>query len=153
MSMATSEELERVLQSELDLTETLYALLTRKQRAIIDLDVDGLTALTKEAEDLVEPLRKLERERTQLVMELAGTVSGDADGRVPEGIDRLAALLPAGVSTRLTDRAVRLRLTVERIVKVNRQNKALLDSSLRFVRETLRFVTDDHRRNLVDHKA
>jgi flagellar biosynthesis/type III secretory pathway chaperone len=151
--MATSDDLERVLQSELDLAETLFDLLSRKQRAIVDLDIDALTALTREAEDLVEPLQKLERERTQLVVLLGGGRGNGGDGRLPEGIDQLAALLPESAAARLTQRAARLRLAVERIVNVNRRNKALLDTSLRFVRETLRFVTDDHRRNLVDHKA
>lgn len=151
--MATSEELEHVLQSELDLAETLYALLTRKQKAIVDLDIDALAALTKEAEDLVCPLKKLERERTELIAGLTPGVSGPRDSRVPEGIEQVAASLPAPAAARLTERATRLRISVERIVKINHQNKMLIESSLRFVRETLRFVTDDRRRNLVDHKA
>jgi hypothetical protein len=42
---------------------------------------------------------------------------------------------------------------MKRLVKINDQNRILLQQGLRFVRESLRIVTDNNRRRLVDHRA
>jgi hypothetical protein len=49
--------------------------------------------------------------------------------------------------------AARLKTVVERILHMNNQNRLHLQRSLRFVQDTLRLVTDDHTRQLVDHRV
>jgi flagellar biosynthesis/type III secretory pathway chaperone len=48
--------------------------------------------------------------------------------------------------------SARLRTVSERIIHMNEHNRILLQRSMRFVQETLRLVTEDHTRQLVDHR-
>jgi flagellar biosynthesis/type III secretory pathway chaperone len=152
--MTRSEELERVLEAEVDLGEALLQLLFNKQRSIVGLQSDALSAVLEQEEQLLRPFQSLEAERVRLTAELVGR--GD-DGSLP-GTDlisvvELLAHLPATDSVRVSTKAVQLRTVVERILHMNGQNRILLQRSLRFVQDTLRMVTEDHTRALFDHRA
>ncbi len=89
---------------------------------------------------------------------MAAALLGGGDGNVSPAdrgvtIRQLLECLPAGDAVRISTIAARLRIVVERILHMNEQNRILLQRSLRFVQETLRLVTDDHTRQLVDHRA
>lgn len=152
--MTKIEELERIMQTEVEVGEALLQLLARKQRTIVGLQSDALTALTVQEEHLLKPFEELEAERTRVTAELA---RGDREPSADHGqgitVNELLERLPAADALRVSTIAARLRTVVERILHMNEQNRILLQRSLRFVQETLRLVTADHTRQLVDHRA
>lgn len=152
--MTKIEELERVMETEVEMGEALLQLLTRKQQSIVGLQSDVLTSLLAQEDTLLRPFRELETERTRLTAELVdtGTLPAEAGTRnVP--FETLLEHLAAGDAVRISTMAARLRTVVERILHMNNQNRLHLQRSLRFVQDTLRLVTDDHTRQLVDHRV
>ena len=152
--MTKIEELERVMETEVEMGEALLQLLTRKQQSIVGLQSDVLTSLLAQEDTLLRPFRELETERTRLTAELVdtGTLPAEAGTRnVP--VETLLEHLAAGDAVRISTMAARLRTVVERILHMNNQNRLHLQRSLRFVQDTLRLVTDDHTRQLVDHRV
>jgi len=152
--MTKIEELERVMETEVEIGEALLQLLTRKQRSIVGLQSDVLTSLVVQEETLLKPFQELEAERTRLTSELMGD-GARVQGENPQDISvvRLLDYLGAGDAVRISTMAARLRTVVERILHLNNQNRLLLQRSLRFVQETLRLVTVDHTRQLVDQRV
>ena len=152
--MTKIEELERIMETEVEVGESLLSLLARKQQSIVGLQGELLSSLVEEEERLMKPLRDLEGERVRLTAELAGVMPSPPSGpRQSVTILELVEVLPAVDAVRISSMAQRLRTIVERILHQNAQNRLLLQRSLRFVQETLRFVTDDHTRTLVDQRV
>jgi hypothetical protein len=152
--MTRIEELERVLEAEVELGEAILRLLMDKQRSIVGLQSDMLSALLVQEDQLLRPFQKLESERVRLTAELVGASdTGIIAGSGPVSVTDLVEFLPAIDSVRIATIAMRLRTVVERILHMNTQNRVLLQRSLRFVQDTLRTVTEDHTRALVDQRA
>jgi flagellar biosynthesis/type III secretory pathway chaperone len=152
--MTKSKDLEEILRTEADLAEALAGVMVQKQRSIVEFDAEQLGALTQREQDLMAPFRDLEKERVRVAAELASGLPGQAQ-TAQEGHIQIRDLVnalegPAGDS--ISGQAARLRHAVERILNVNQQNRILMQHSLRFVRETLRLVTNDHTRQLVDQR-
>ncbi len=148
------EELERVLEAEVELGEALLQLLANKQRSIVGLQSEVLSQLLAQEEQLLRPFQTLEVERVRLTAALVG--ASDSGPKPTYGTISVVELmdhLPATDSVRIATMATRLRTVVERILLMNGQNRVLLQRSLRFVQDTLRLVTEDHTRALVDHRA
>ncbi len=152
--MTKIEELERVMETEVEVGEALLLLLSRKQRSIVGLQSDILSSLVVEEDKLLTPFRELEAERARLTAELVGDTSSLPVGKQRDiTVVELLDFLAAGDAVRISTMAKRLRTVVERILHMNDQNRMLLQRSLRFVQDTLRLVTDDHTRQLVDHRV
>jgi len=152
--MTTIEELEQVMTTEVEVGEALLQLLTRKQQSIVGLQSDVLTGLLAREDSLLKPFRELESERARLTAELiAGAAPGAGQEEGGVHVETLLQHLAAGDAVRISTMASRLRTVVERILHLNNQNRMLLQRSLRFVQDTLRLVTDDHTRQLVDHRV
>jgi flagellar biosynthesis/type III secretory pathway chaperone len=152
--MTRIEELERILDAEVELGEALLQLLVNKQRTIVGMQSDALSTLLQQEEQLLRPFQSLEAERVRLTAELVGRSNeGVTHGTDLISVVELLGHLPATDSVRISTMAMRLRTVVERILHMNGQNRILLQRSLRFVQDTLRMVTDDHTRALIDHRA
>ena len=152
--MTRIEELERVLEAEVELGDALLQLLVDKQRTIVGLQSDALSALLEQEEQLLRPFQSLESERVRLTAELVGrSDKGVAPAKDIISVVELLEHLPATDSVRVSTMAMRLRTVVERILQMNGQNRVLLQRSLRFVQDTMRLVTEDHTRALIDHRA
>ncbi len=144
--MTKTEDLERLLQTEAELAEALVGVITKKQVAIVGFKGDALSALTVQEEDLVNPLQRLEAERIRISSEIAGA-------EVSRVVLRdLTTRMPKKDADRIMSHANRLRTAVKRIVGLSEQNRILLNQSLRYVRETLRIITANHTRKLIDKK-
>lgn len=152
--MTRIEELERVLEAEVELGDALLQLLVNKQRTIVGLQSDALAGLLEQEEQLLRPFQSLEAERVRLTAELVGRSDESVvNGREIISVVELLEHLPATDSVRVSTMATRLRTVVERILHMNGQNRILLQRSLRFVQDTMRMVTEDHTRALIDHRA
>lgn len=146
------EELEHVMQSEVEIGESLLGVMMQKQRCIVGLHGDDLTSLVVQEEELIKPLQQLEERRTRLAAEIAGHPQENGQGTTVTITELLRHLAP-GDALRISTMSTRLRTVSERIIRMNDQNRILLQRSVRFVHETLRMVTDDHTRQLVDHRV
>lgn len=144
------EDLERLMQAEQELSEVLADVMARKQRSILGLQSDTLMELTRREEELISPLNNLERERARIVEELLR--ANGVTGRTSLSVRELVRYLPPTDAVRISSRAARLRGVVERILSINDQNRILLQRSQRFVNDTLRMITEDNTRQLVDQK-
>jgi flagellar biosynthesis/type III secretory pathway chaperone len=145
------EQLEQVMRAEVELGEALVDIMTQKQRAIVTFQSDELTATVRREEELLQPFRELERERMRVAADLAGM--DPREGAVRSvAVRDLLRRLDASDAVRISTLAARLKAVAERIVRVNDQNRLLLQRSYRFVQDTLRRVTEDRTRTLIDHR-
>ena len=150
--MATMiEELERVMESEVELGESLLQVMTRKQQSIIGLHGDNLTSLVVQEEGVIRPFQQLEERRVRLTRELSGQSPECTEGPTVTLRELLQHLAPSD-AVRIATMSARLRTVSERIIHMNEHTRILLQRSVRFVQETLRLVTEDHTRQLVDHR-
>jgi len=151
--MTHIEELYNILQMESDLTEELCSVLATKQRAIVRFQGAVLAEATASEENLLAPLEKLEAERLQCSAAICERLSSGAvkAGDAPKLGDVIALMGPDD-ATRIAPQAERLRKAVDVILRLNGQNKTLLEHSMQFVKETFRIITDDHTKQLIDQR-
>jgi len=145
------EELEHVMQSEIEIGESLLRVMKQKQRTIVGLHGVQLTSIVIQEEEVIRPFQQLEERRLRLSADIAGRPPGDGEEPGVTVAELIRHLQP-GDALRISTISARLRTVSERIIHMNEQNRILLQRSLRFVQETLRLVTDDHTRQLVDHR-
>jgi flagellar biosynthesis/type III secretory pathway chaperone len=150
--MATPiEELERVMGSEVEIGESLLRVMMQKQRSIVGLQGADLTSLVIQEEELIKPFQQLEQRRVTLSAEITGTPLDGSHSKTVTMAELIRHLEPSD-ALRISTMSTRLRTVSERIIHMNEQNRILLQRSVRFVKETLRLVTDDHTRQFVDHR-
>jgi flagellar biosynthesis/type III secretory pathway chaperone len=150
--MATMiEELEGIMQSEVEIGESLLLVMTQKQRSIVGLHGDELTSLVVQEEKLIKPFQQLEERRVRITSEITGSPAATEQKAAIPLTELLSHLAPSD-ALRISTMSARLRTVSERIIHMNGQNRILLQRSVRFVQETLRLVTDDHTRQFVDHR-
>ena len=145
------EDLERVMQSEVEIGEALLRVMTQKQRSIVGMQGDALTSIVMHEEELIKPFQQLEEQRVRLTAEITGRPQ-TLEPRSTITLAELLSHLQPSDALRISTMSTRLRTVSERIIHMNDQNRILLQRSVRFVQETLRLVTDDHTRQLVDHR-
>jgi flagellar biosynthesis/type III secretory pathway chaperone len=152
--MTTIDELEKVLETEADLAEALSGVITQKQQAIVQFNGVSLGALTRRMEELMRPFQDLEQERLRLAGALTQRHAGTGKQMMakPLTAKELADILGKKDAERILSRATRLRNAVQKIVRMNDQNRLLLQHSLRFVRGTLKIITENHTRQLIDQR-
>jgi len=144
------EDLERLMEAQQQLSETLADVMVQKQRAILGLHSDTLMELTRREEELISPMNDLEQERARIVEEIQREAG--VTGRASRSVRELVRHLPPKDAVRISSRAARLRTVVERILSINEQNRVLLQRSQRFVSDAIRLITEDNTRQLVDQK-
>jgi flagellar biosynthesis/type III secretory pathway chaperone len=151
--MKNVDQLVNVLKAEADLAEALLGVVEEKQKALVHFKADEVARAVERERKLLIPMQELERERTEIIDSLASNVSGlpKEQGRHIT-VSELAAHIESEGSRKLKTLAVRLRATARRIQHRNQQNHVLLESSARFVKNTLRILTEDYSRQLVDEK-
>jgi flagellar biosynthesis/type III secretory pathway chaperone len=150
--MKNVDQLTKVLQAEADLADALLTVIEDKQQALVHFKPDDVARAVERERELLKPIQELERERTEIVNRLAGEVKAVKDQHQRFTVTELAQYMEFEVGRKLSVLAARIRKTSSRIQHRNQQNHVLLESSARFVKNTLRIVTEDYSRQLVDHK-
>jgi hypothetical protein len=145
------EDLERIMQSEVEVGETLLRLMAQKQRSIVGLHGDQLTSILVQEEEMIRPFQELELQRMRITDRIVGRSDGKKEGQTITLAELMKHLSPTD-ALRVSTMSMRLRTVTERIIHMNDQNRLLLQRSLRFVQDTLRLVTEDHTRQFVDHR-
>jgi flagellar biosynthesis/type III secretory pathway chaperone len=124
-----NEKVDEVLKSEAELAEVLLGLLKQQQNAIVHFRDSELTTLMEQQQSVLRPLEALERERAHMIHGEQRLLEHDAQAH-----------------------GNRLKEVAKQIVEVNRQNKALLENSLKFIQQSLRIMTDNYTKQLLDAK-
>jgi len=150
--MMNVDQLTKVLQAEADLSDALLTVIEEKQQALVHFKPDGLARAVERERELLKPIQDLERERTEIVDRLCNDLNAKKDQRQRLTVSELARYIESEAGRKISILAARIRKTASRIQHRNQQNHVLLESSARFVKNTLRIVTEDYSRQLVDHK-
>lgn len=133
------ENLLDILEQENKEYEALLELSMKKTRVIVMNDVAQLTAITEEEQQEVDRIRALDKEREEVMKDIAGVMNMDVQtlklgklveilaGR-PQEQKRLAAVKDA------------LHVTTQNMARINAQNKELLENALELVEFDLNLV-------------
>lgn len=148
--MTTIEKFTEVLKTEAEVADAILGTLYDQQQAIIHFRDGTMMAAVERQRQLIEPMESLERERQNLCAAFDSTMRSGAAERF--SLSTLARKLPESDAAKLLGAGKLLKGKVEKIMKVNNQNKMLLDNSLRFVRHSLRIMTDNYAKKLIDTK-
>lgn len=144
--------LEDILQREVQVAQALLGVLERQQQAIVQMNMEHLDSLVVEEQQLITAMQNLEKERMQQ-LEQAGRVPPRAErGQSRLALQKLVEQLPPEEAERLLRLGDTLRYEAETILNTNRRISILLNHSLRFVRESVKLLTEGHTSPFVDQK-
>ena len=146
----TAEQLADVLQSEAEVSDELLKAMEKKQESLIYFKADVMADAVDRERSLLKQMRELEQERERIVADLASGVpalKGRSNGPT---VSELVRYVEGNTGLRLSELAQRIKTVGHRVQQKNQQNRMLLDSSARFIKNTLRILTDDNARQLVD---
>jgi flagellar biosynthesis/type III secretory pathway chaperone len=150
--MTAIDQLSDILHTQADLADALLAVVKQQQAALVHAHLDDLNKTVERESELLKPMQQLEGERVRLTRKIteelsSGEFSAEQQTKsiIPQEILQIAP-------ERLQVVGGRLSGTVTEIMEINRQNRNLLDHSLSFVRESIRILTQDYSRQLIDQK-
>jgi flagellar biosynthesis/type III secretory pathway chaperone len=123
------ESIEEIIETEVELTAALLELLKQQQQALIHLRHPALVELVNRQNALIHPLEALEKERVKLM----------GNEKEPQ-------------SEAIAESKQRLKQLTLQILKINAQNKALIQSAMRFFKKIISAITDDYTKKIVDAK-
>jgi flagellar biosynthesis/type III secretory pathway chaperone len=146
--MTTIDQFEEILKTETDVADAIIDNLYEQQQAIIQFRDKAILEAAERGRRLLEPMESLEREREKLCRAFDSTMHPESNGTFR--LSGLARSLPNDQAAKILGAGKVLKGRVEKIMTVNNQNKMLLDHSLRFVRQSLRIMTDNYTKKLVD---
>ena len=148
--MAAVNDLEKVLQMQIDLAEALIVNLRQQREALVN-GGRGLSSLVEQGEGLVRPINALEAERITIaktIMQDVAPEKGVAGGTLSDLVD----LLSESDARRINAMGKRLRNAAEVVLRLSRENRPVIDHSLKFVRENIKILTENFSRQLIDQK-
>ncbi len=149
--MTTIDDLEKVMLTEIELTEALIEVLAAQREAVVCVEPENLNGAVDKGEELVQPIEALEQERLRITDELWQELGGGISEKTPT-VSQLAERLSTTDAARVAGLGTRLRSSVEQILTINRDNKPLIENALKFVRENMRIIRESYPEGLVDHR-
>lgn len=120
------QSLAAVLEAQTDITRQLLGVARRQQRAIVDGNVEDLTASVEESQIFLEHLAALETERMTALVAIAMATSIDPDRAT---LSDIAAALPAEPAEAVRRNGQALRAEATALHEVQAANQQLLESS------------------------
>ena len=146
--MTTIDQFAEVLKTEADVADAILGTLYEQQQAIIHFRDGAIMAAVERERQLIEPMESLERERENLCRAFDSTTRPEMNGKF--SLSGLARQLPRHEAAKILGAGKILKGKVEKIMTVNNQNKMLLEHSLCFVRHSLRIMTNNYTKKLID---
>ena len=141
--MPLLETIKKVLFEQVEGCRLLLALLQREKVCLVDLQMDGIEALTKEKDILILKLRLLEEERIRLLDRFVLENFPDLPDEGPSF--RKITLLKLGELTGETifqDIRSKLISLSQGIKELNDLNKTMIDRTLGFLKQNNEFIRD-----------
>ncbi len=120
------ETLAAVLEAQCDLTRQLLGAARRQQRAIVDGDIEALTATVEESQVFLEHLQALETERMTALVAIAMATSIDPDSAT---LSEIAAALPSEPAEAVRRTGLALRAEATALREADAVNQQLLEGS------------------------
>jgi flagellar biosynthesis/type III secretory pathway chaperone len=150
--MKEIDRLADILTAETDLARALLVVLDAQQEALLSMEADHLTESLERERTLLKATRNLERERLKLLSGIAVAMKGLKPESNQCSLSLLIPYLDRNNASRLSELGRKLRTVSVKIQQRNAQNRILFDHSIRFVRNTIRILTGDSDRRIVDQK-
>lgn len=129
-----------LLEEEYKLYGHLLTLSRRKQDILVTGDIKNLDQITKQEEQIIRQVGRIEGERVGATAELAREIG------IPEAEMTLARVIPfvsPETRDRLEDYHRRMIATLGEIDKVNEQNSQLIKQSLSYIDFVINLTTED----------
>lgn len=126
------ENLIDVLYQENSEYEALVELSMKKTAVIIKGDLEALAKITDEEQDVISRLNRLESKRQEVTADVANVLNKDVNTLKLSELIKILAARPAE-QKKLADCHDKLMDTVAQMVRVNNQNKELLQNSLEMI--------------------
>lgn len=130
-------QLTAVLQALLDVHRQLLRLAERKREVIVAGKLPALQSLVKEETELVEQLKRLEQERTNLVQRMVPASSGERKVTLSQLLEQVDDEKRTRIQRLMKD----LLDVIEQLQKENEQNQTLVKESLQYVQQTINVLT------------
>lgn len=133
------ENLMDVLEKEQSLYDRLLDLSMKKTSIIIAGDVDALTKITDDEQEVVSSVNRLDKERESLMREIAAVLNKDVQTLT---LNQLIPVLNGRTEEqrRLSRIHDRLKLITDQMRRVNDHNKELIEASLEMVQYNMNVV-------------
>jgi len=129
--------LDEVLCTERDLYVSMLALTTREEVAIVGDDVEELTDLVNEKEELLEHLSALETERMTAIAAISVATGLDPETATLTQISEVVSPIDA---LKLLENGMALRTQAIALEQANRRNQRLLESSRGLVERWIQYL-------------
>lgn len=126
------ENLIDVLYQENSEYEALVELSMKKTAVIIQGDLEKLAQITDEEQDVISRLNRLELKRQEVTTDVANVLNKDVNTLKLSELIQILAARPAE-QKKLADCHDKLADTVAQMVRINNQNRELLQNSLEMI--------------------
>lgn len=131
------QSLAAVMEAQRDITRQLLGVARRQQRAIVDGDVEGLTASVEEARTFLEHLQALETERMTALVAISMATGVDPERAT---LSEIAAALPADAAEAVRRTGQVLRAEATALHETQEVNQRLLESSRALVDRWINYL-------------
>lgn len=133
------ENLIDVLDREQFEYEKLLILAEKKTSAVVKGDVDSLSKITEDEQEIVGRIRTMEKQRTKVLADVANVVNRDVETLKLIDLIQMLAKVP-DQQEKLRDVQERLEKTTEQIRTQNEKNQLLLQEKLEMVEFNLSMI-------------
>ena len=127
-------DLRSLLDRQVENLKILEEVLGRQRDCLVKRDVQGIVDSISEQEQYLERIQRIETDPARLVTEIAG-VLGIENSAIT--FNELSENLDPDVGAELRGTGDAIRETLDKIGRVNRENKKLIERSLDFVHDML----------------
>lgn len=129
--------LDEVLETERDLYLSMLELSTREEVAIVGDDVEQLTDVVNEKEDLLDHLTALETERMTMIVAISSATGLDPETAT---LTQISEVVPAMDGLRLMESGMALRTQAVALEQANLRNERLLEASRGLVDRWIQYL-------------
>ncbi len=149
-----SENLITVLRRERKILNELKSIATKKQIALVSNNREHLDECIKSEERMLPLIQKMENERLSAINEMyidAG--KSRKDYHLETVIEEFAELLPHEIIVEINTIHSEIKIVVEDLMKLNKQNMYLINHSRQFLNETISAILSSSEKSILDKKV
>ena len=133
------DELTEVLEKELDAYKQLLPITESKTQIIIKNDLQALSTITGEEQNITDGIMALEKKRQQVVSNIATVVNRPGAELKVSDIIKMIDKQPKE-RNRLSKVHDELKSTVTKLQRINEHNKVLIEQSLELIEFNMNFI-------------
>ncbi len=133
------ENLIEVLDRENAEYERLVLLAERKTPTIVKGDLEDLSQITEDEQEIVGRLQTMEKQRAKALADIANVVNRDVENMKLKDLIQMLEKMPKQ-QEQLKDIHERLKVTIDRLKTVNSKNQLLLSDKLEMVEFDLNMI-------------